>query len=48
MCYSNYEKWKTTNDGRNRTTKTRKNQNTRRKGNLEISGNIGNGYHQTK
>ena len=38
---------KTTNDGRNRTTKSRKNQNAWRKGNLQIRGNIGSGRHQT-
>ena len=31
MCHSNNEKRKITNDGRNKTTKSRKNQNTRRK-----------------
>ena len=36
-----------TNYGRNSTTKSRKNQNARKKGNLQILGNIGNGHHQT-
>ena len=47
MFHVNKEKWKTTNDGRNRTTKSRKNQNAKRKENLEILGNIGSGHHQT-
>ena len=34
-------------DGRNGTTKSRKNQNDRRKGKLQIHGNIGSGHHQT-
>ena len=34
------------NDGRNTTTKKRKNQNARRKENLQISRNIRSGYHQ--
>ena len=36
-----------THDGRNRTTKSRKNQNARRKGNLQVLVNIGSGHHQT-
>ena len=47
MWHVNNEKRKTANDGRNRTTKLRKNQNARRKGNLQIHGNIGCGHHQT-
>ena len=35
------------NDGRNRTTKSRKNLIIWRKGNLQILGNIGSGHHQT-
>ena len=38
MFHVNNQKWKTTNDGRNRTIKSRKNQNARRKGNLQILG----------
>ena len=41
MCHAYNEKRETTNDGRNRTTKSRKNQNAQRKGNLQILGNIG-------
>ena len=37
---------KTTHDRRNRTTKPRKDQNTRRKGYLQIFGNIGSGHHK--
>ena len=47
MCHANNEKRETTHDGRNRTTKLRKNQDAQRKGNLQILGNIGSGYHQT-
>ena len=36
-----------TTDGRNRTTKSRKNQNAWRKGNLLILKDIGSGHHQT-
>ena len=36
-----------TNDERNKTTKSRKNQNARRKGNLKIFRNTGSGHHQT-
>ena len=43
MCHTNNEKGKMANDVRNRTTKSRKNQNTRRKGNLQILGNIRSG-----
>ena len=35
VCHTNNEKWKTANDGRNRSVKSRKYQNGRRKGNLE-------------
>ena len=35
------------NDGRNRTTKSRKNQNAWRKGNSQMIGNSGSGGHQT-
>ena len=43
--HANNEKRKTANDGRNRTTKSRKNQNARRNGNLQIIGNTGRGHH---
>ena len=46
-CHAYNEKRKTTNDGRNGNTKSRKNQNHRRRWNLQILGNIGSGYHQT-
>ena len=35
------------NDRRNRSTKSRKNQNARRKGNLQLTGNFGSGHHKT-
>ena len=44
MCH---EKRKMTNDGRNRTTKSRKNPNARRKRNFQVFGNIGSRHHQT-
>ena len=47
MCHANNEKRETTHDGRNRTTKPRKDQNPRRKGNLQILGDIESGHHQT-
>ena len=47
MCHANKEQRKTINDGRNRTTKSRKNQNSQRKVNLQILGDIGSGHHQT-
>ena len=47
MCHANNEKWKTTIEGSNRTTKSKKNQNARRKGNLQILENIESKYHQT-
>ena len=34
-------------DGKNRSSKSRENQNAQRKGNLQIFGNIGSGHHQT-
>ena len=39
--------WRTTHNGRSRTTKSSSHQNARRKGNLQILGNIGSWYHQT-
>ena len=47
MYHANNEKRETTRDGRNKTTKSRKNQNAWRKGSLKILGNIGSGHHQT-
>ena len=47
MCHANNEKWKTTNDGRNRTTNSRKHQNAQEKGNLQKLGNIESRHHQT-
>ena len=44
ICRANNELLKTTNDGRNRTTKSRKNQNAQRKG--KVLWNIGSGYYQ--
>ena len=41
MCNASNEKRETTHDGRNGTAKSRKNQNARRKGNLQIVGNTG-------
>ena len=46
MCYTPNEKWKKTNNGRNRTRKSRKNKNAWRKGKLQVLGNIGSGHHQ--
>ena len=47
MCYANNEKWKETNNRRNRTAKSRKNQNAEGKGKLQVLGNTGIGLHQT-
>ena len=47
MRHVHNEKWKKTNNGRNRTAKSRKNQNTWRKGKLQLLGNIGSEHHQT-
>ena len=47
MCLSHNEKGEKTNNGRNRTTKSRKSQNARRKGNLQVLGDIGSRHHQT-
>ena len=46
MRHANNEKQETTHDGRDGTTKPRKNQNARSKGNLQILGNIGNTIEQ--
>ena len=45
MRHASNEKREMTHNGRNGTTKSRKNPNTRRKGNL--LGNIGSGHYQT-
>ena len=45
MCHARNENWKKTNNKRNRTTKSRKNQNASRKGKLQVLGNIRSGYH---
>ena len=47
MSHANIEKRETTQDGRNWTTKSRKNLNSRRKRNSQILGNIGSSNHQT-
>ena len=47
MRDSDNEKWKNKNNGRNRTTKLRKNPNVRRKGKLQVFWNIGSGHNQT-
>ena len=47
MSCANNEKHEMTHDGRKRTAKPRKNQNTWSKGNLEILRSIGSGHHQT-
>ena len=41
------KKRETTNNRGNRTAKSRKNQNARRKVNLQVLGNFGSGHHQT-
>ena len=46
MCHANYEKWEKTNNSRNRTARSIKNQNTGRKGNLQLLRNIGSEHHQ--
>ena len=46
MCPAHNEKWKKTNNGKNRTDKFGKNQNAWRKEKSQVLGNIGNG-HQT-
>ena len=47
MCYTYNENKKKMNNRRNRTTKSRKNQNIWRKGKLLVLRNIGSGHHQT-
>ena len=48
ICHADNKKRETTINGRNRTTKSRKNQNAQRKENLQILGNIGSTHHQTR
>ena len=47
MCYAKNEKWKMSNEGRKRTTKSRKSQNARSKWNLQLLANICSGHLQT-
>ena len=47
ICHAHHEKWKKTNNGRNRTAQLRKNPVARIKGNLHILGNIGSRPHET-
>ena len=47
VCHTHYEKWKNTNNRRNRNAKSRKNQNVWRKGKLQVLGNGGSAHHQT-
>ena len=47
MGHANNEKRKTTNNGRNRATRSTKNQNARRKGNLQILEKFRIGHHRT-
>ena len=47
MHHASNEKWQVTHDRRSRTTKSSSNQNARRKGNLQILGNIGSWHHRT-
>ena len=47
MCHVNNEKRETTRDRQNGTSKSRKNQNAWRKGNLQILENTGSEHHQT-
>ena len=47
MCHVYNEKWKTTNDEKNITNKSRKKQNIQGTGSLQILGNIAMRYNQT-
>ena len=47
MYHAYNKKWKKTNNRRIKTPKSRKNQNARRKRNLQVFGNIESGHHQT-
>ena len=46
MCHCDYKKRKKTKNGRNRTAKSRKYQNVRRKGSLQVLRNSGSGHNQ--
>ena len=45
MSHAHNEKWKKTNNVRNRIAESKKNQNAWRKGNLQALGDIGSGHH---
>ena len=47
MRSARHEKWQTTSNWRNRTTKSRQDENTRRKRDLQILRNLGGWHHQT-
>ena len=47
LCQTHNQKWKKTNNGSNRTNKSRKTRNAWRKGNLQVLWNIESGQHQT-
>ena len=47
MCSARHEKWQSTSNWRNRTTKSRQDQNARRKRDLQIVRNLGGRHHQT-
>ena len=47
MRSARHEKWQTTSNWRNRTTKSRQDQNARRKRDLQILGHLGGWHHQT-
>ena len=46
LSHANNEKWKKTNNGRNRTVKSGKNHNIQRKGKLQVLGNTGSEHQQ--
>ena len=47
ICHFSNEQWQTKHNGRRRTTKLSSHQNVRRKGSLQILGDIANWHHQT-
>ena len=47
MYHAHYVKWKKTNNRRNTSAESRKNQKTRRKGKYQVLGDIGSGHHKT-
>ena len=47
MHHASNEKWQTAHNGRSQTTKSSSQQNTQRRGNLQILGNIGSWHYQT-